>query len=472
MSNDKKYLIFKNRILMLGFGSIGQGVLPLLLRHLDIKPSQITIITAEDAGHEEAKEYGVELIVERVTPQNYKSVLGVRLSKGDFLVNLAVDASAVDLIELAQSKGVHYLDTCVEPWAEECNNPDLTSAERSIYHIRHEVLELRSRYPNGPTAVITHGANPGLVSHFLKQALVDVARAGNPKAPIPQSRKEWAELARDLNIKVIHVSERDTQISKIPKQPGEFVNTWSIDGLYGEGIQPAELGWGTHEKEMPPDAGQHSFGTKSAIFLDRPGYCTRVRSWTPLEGAYQGYLIAHAEAISIPDYFTIAANGKPAYRPTCHYAYYPCNDAVLSLYELEGRNGVLQIQKRIMKDEVLSGIDELGVLLMGNEKGVYWYGSRLSIEEARKLAPYNNATTLQVTSSVLAAIIWAIENPNSGIVEADEMDFQRIMEIAGPYLGEMIGVWGDWSPLENRNGLFPEDIDTSDPWQFKNMRVA
>jgi homospermidine synthase len=145
---------------------------------------------------------------------------------------------------------------------------------------------------------------------------------------------------------------------------------------------------------------------------------------------------------------------------------------VLSLHELAGKNWHLQSKKRLMMDEISHGIDELGILLMGPEKGVYWYGSRLSIEEARRVAPHNNATSLQVTAAVLAGIVWAIEHPRRGVVEPDEMDFARILEICRPYLGDVVGVYGEWTPLADRERLFPEDLDRDDPWQFKNIRVV
>jgi len=204
----------------------------------------------------------------------------------------------------------------------------------------------------------------------------------------------------------------------------------------------------------------------------RPGAATRVRSWTPLEGPYHGFLITHGESISIADYLTRREEGAVHYRPTCHYAYHPCDDAVLSLHEFAGKNFELQSKKRLMMDEIVTGTDELGVLLMGPKRGVYWYGSRLTIEEARRVAPHNNATSLQVTAAVLAGVIWAIEHPRSGIVEPDEMDFARILEICRPYLGDVVGVWGDWTPLADRERLFPEDLDRDDPWQFKNIRVV
>ena len=82
-----------------------------------------------------------------------------------------------------------------------------------------------------------------------------------------------------------------------------------------------------------------------------------------------------------------------------------------------------------MAEEIVSGNDDLGVLLYGHARGAMWYGSRLSIEETRRLAPYQNATGLQVTSAVLAAMVWALENPRAGYVEADEMGHVRCLQI-------------------------------------------
>jgi homospermidine synthase len=379
--------------------------------------------------------------------------------------------SSVALVELCQEKGALYLDTCIEPWPGGYTDPSLPPAARSNYALRESALALRPRYLGGPTAVITHGANPGLVSHFVKQALIDLARTSGLSGSIPQGRDGWALLAAELGLKVIHIAERDTQVATIPKEPGEFVNTWSIDGFVSEGSQPAELGWGTHERHFPEDGRRHDFGCDAAIYLLRPGAATRVRSWTPLEGPYHGFLITHGESISIADYLTVRDGDRVRSRPTCHYAYHPCDDAVLSLHEFAGKNWRLQNRKRLMMEEITSGIDELGVLLMGPPKGVYWYGSRLTIEEARRVAPHNNATSLQVTAAVLAGVVWALEHPNEGIIEPEEMDFARVLDVARPYLGEMVGVHGDWTPLDGRERLFPEDLDREDPWQFKNIRV-
>ena len=469
---DKKHVAFPGRLVIVGFGSIGQGVLPLLLRHLEIDPNQITIITAEPRGHPVAAEYGIRFIETALTHQNYREILESRVGRGDFLLNVSVDVSSVALIELCQNNDALYLDTCIEPWPGGYTDPSLPPAARSNYALRESALALRARYPSGPTAVLTHGANPGLVSHFVKQALIDLAQASGLGPSAPSERTDWALLAEQLGVKVIHIAERDTQVAAIPKEPGEFVNTWSIDGFVGEGSQPAELGWGTHERHFPKDGRRHDFGCSAAIYLLRRGAATRVRSWTPLEGPYHGFLITHGESISIADYLTLRDGDCVRSRPTCHYAYHPCDDAVLSLHEFAGKNWRLQRLKRLMMDEIFSGTDELGVLLMGPPMGVYWFGSRLTIAEARRAAPHNNATSLQVTAAVLAGLIWALEHPRQGIVEPEEMDFERVLEIAKPYLGEVIGVRGDWTPLDNRENLFAEDLDREDPWQFKNFRVV
>ncbi len=472
MSEHKIHVEFPGRILFVGFGSIGQGVLPLILRHIGIPPERMTIVTAEDKGRSEAERYGVRFIQERLTRENHRRVLGPLLGRGDFLVNVSVEVSSLALVKLCWEKGAMYLDTCIEPWPGGYTDPTVPAGYRTNYALREEALALRQGNERAPTAVLTHGANPGLVSHLVKQALLDIAADTGLETGTPASRADWGDLARRLGVKVIHIAERDTQVSSLPKRPGEFVNTWSIDGFVSEGLQPSEMGWGTHERNFPRDGKRHESGSLAAIYLMQPGAGTRVRTWTPLAGHFHGFCITHGEAISIADYLTVREGSQTLYRPTVHYAYHPCDAAVMSVHELAGRNYVQQDRQRILMDDIIAGMDELGVLLAGHKKNAYWYGSQLAIEEARRLAPFNNATSLQVTVAVLSGVIWAMENPNRGIVEPEEMDFRQNLAICMPYLGRVVGRYTDWTPLHERGRLFPEDVDLTDPWQFKNVRVV
>ncbi len=463
-------------IVMIGFGSIGKGTLPLIERHFKYDKARMVVIDPDDKDVAILEKHGVRFIKEHVTKANYKKLLKPLLTAGGgrgFCVNLSVDTSSVDIMELCRSLDCFYIDTVAEPWEGFYFDARKGPAERSNYALREIVLDARRRNPGGITAVSCCGANPGMVSWFVKQALVNLAVDLGLKYKDPKTKADWAALMKKAGVKGIHIAERDTQRSKKPKPKDVFVNTWSVEGFVSEGLQPAELGWGTHEKWMPKNAKKHKKGCKAAIYLLQPGANTRVRSWCPTPGAQYGFLVTHNEAISIADFFTVRDDKKKVtYRPTCHYAYHPANDAVLSLHEMFGAAGQKQPLNHILdENEIADGIDELGVLLYGHKKNAYWYGSQLSIEETRRIAPYQNATGMQVTSAVLAGMVYALENPAMGIVEADDMDYKRCLEVQMPYLGPVVGQYTDWTPLDNRPGFFPEDIDMKDPWQFRNILV-
>jgi len=463
---------FGGRLVIVGFGCIGQATLPLLLRHIDMQPAQVLVIEPDAAAIAMAHAQGVACLPQRIDAGNYRSFLEPLLRAGDFLLNLAVDVCSTALIEFCQARGVLYLDTCIEPWAGDYFEASTPPAQRTNYAQREAALALRRPGRDGPTALVNHGANPGLVSHLLKQALLDLARDTGVAAGSPRVRADWARLAQRLGVRVIHVAERDTQVGTRRKAPGEFVNTWSVPALVDESCQPAELGWGSHERMLPADAMRHDAGSRAAIFLNRPGASTRVRSWTPRTGPMHGFLITHGESISIADFLTLGDSAAPSYRPTVHYAYHPCDDAVLSLLELAARNWRIQDQQRVLKDEIVSGMDELGVLLMGHARGAYWYGSQLSIAQARALCPCNSATSLQVAAPITAGVLWAIANPTRDVVEPDDLPYEEILRHCRPYLGEVVGAYSDWTPLAGREWLFPEDVEREDPWQFGNFRVT
>jgi homospermidine synthase len=463
---------FDGPIVMIGFGSIGRGTLPLILRHIDAPRERMVIIDPDDSARAIAEQEGIRFRKLALTRDNLRGELEPLLKNGGFLVNLSVEVASTALVALCREWGALYLDTCIEPWPGGYTDPSLSMSQRTNYALRETARAMRRPDHNDPTALIAHGANPGMVSHFVKQALVNLAADLGQDATAPTTREGWAAFAHRLGVKGIHIAERDTQRANRPKDQGEFVNTWSIEGFLSEGMQPAELGFGTHEKAMPPEGKRHDFGCDAAIYLTRPGCATRVRSWVPTAGPQITWLITHNESISIADYLTVRDDaGRVVYRPTCHYAYHPSDDTVLSLHEFEGRAFARQPRIRLMNDEIVDGIDELGVLLYGHAKNAYWFGSQLSIAEARRLAPYPNATGLQVTSAVLAGMVWAIENPRAGVVDADEIDWKRCLEVQMPYLGPVVGAYTDWTPLTGRPGLFAEDVDLDDPWQFRNVIV-
>ena len=462
---------FPGRVLMVGCGSIGQTALPLLRRHLALPEDGLTVLEASERGRTLAAANQARFVHCHLKPATYQRELKRRLRAGDLLLNLSVDVSSLDLVEWCSAHGVLYVDTSIEPWPGVFDNPMLTMRQRTNFVTREDMLKLRRRIGTGmPTSVVDHGANPGLVSHFVKQALLDLATGLKRTTPEPTDAAGWATLSRDLGVTLIQISERDTQATDRPKRPNEFVNTWSIDGFIDELMQPTELSLGTAESDKPAGSQWHRRNSGS-VYLHRPGGATFARSWLPSSGGFQGLLMTHDEVFSIADHLSLRQGSRFEYRPTVMFVYHPCDDAMLSALELEGRGWQPQPARRIISAEIVTGMDELGVLLAGHARNAYWYGSQLAIAEARRHVPYTNATCLQVAAGALAATIWAIRHPREGLREADDLDFRECLDIARPYIGSLVGAYTDWTPLQGRGELFKEQLNSDRPWMLCSVRA-
>jgi len=473
---------FENRVLVLGAGSVSQCVLPLLIEHL-VDAKQITIIDMRDNRERVtgAITAGATYVQDQLTRENMDQFLSKYLTAGDFLLDLAWNIDANEIIEWAHDHGVIYLNTSVEEWDPYSAGAARNPTERTLYWRHMKLRKLTNTWGGkGPTAIVEHGANPGLVSHLTKKALFDIATKAIKDGKADSGVKEAYEsenfpsLAQKLGVKVIHIAERDTQVTDKPKQVNEFVNTWSVEGFYEEGIAPAELGWGTHEKTLPINAYQHPDGPKNQICIAQPGAKTWVRSWVP-NMETTGMVIRHGEAFTISDHLTVWDKEKAVYRPTVHYAYCPTDSAVASMHELEMRQWDLTTNQRIMNEEIIDGDDRLGVLLMGHAYKSWWTGSLLNIHDSRKLIPKQSATTVQVASAVYAAVAWAMANPNAGYRVPDDLPWREVLAFAEKYWGGYHSAAADWDPLMHRNDLYKgwnnRKYDESDPWQFSNFLV-
>src|SRR5271170_2191594 len=417
---------FDGKILIIGCGSVSQCAVPLVLKLIEVAPSKITILDFVDNREKvkDALDRGVRYEFGRITPENYATELAKYVGPGDLIIDLAWNIGCVDMCEWCHDNNVLYINTSVELWNPYADPERKDPRLYTLYKRQMDLTEMVSRWGSntGSTAIVDHVANPGLVSHFTKIALVDIAEKILAERPRDERFPElerallqmnFKKLAQLEGVKTIHISERDTQIAKEPKEVNEFVNTWSIEGFFEEGTAPAELGWGTHEKYIPDGTWFHEHGPRNQVCLSTIGVKTWVRSWVPC-GEITGMIVRHGEAYGISDRLTVWDNGQAIYRPTVHYVYCPCDAAVNSLHELEMRQYCLQENQRIMNDEIISGQDQLGVLLMGHDFTSWWTGSLLDIEETRRLVPHQNATTLQVAISVVAAALWAIRHPRSG----------------------------------------------------------
>lgn len=469
--------IQNQNFVFIGFGAVAQCLFSLLMKD-KISPKQIKII--EPKAHQKIlQDYiqqGLTYIQVKLDENNYEQILKQNIQTNDLVIDLSVNVNTISIVEWCAHQDVLCINTAINSWHSDENeycNFDFYKSTINYDHFLMQPLIDYYRFKKCPTIVLEHGANPGLVSHLVKKGLVDMSKylIDNYKSTkaieSALEQNSYSKLAQALDIKVIHISEKDTQMSKLTKQQDEFLNTWSVIGLYVESICPAELGWGTHESHIPLNGVFNEVGNKQAVVLKRCGKNVWVKSWVPHENIL-GMVITHGEALTINEYLSIRDDsGNCIYSPTVHYAYCPTHPTILSLHELEERSLKLQSSIRVMNDEISMGQDKLGVLIMGNSNTSWWTGSLLDIATARSIVPNQSATTLQVAGSVLSAIRWMINNRQAGILYPDAMPYESILRDAEYFWGGYHSIPTDWHPKKMRIHPFTEE--EKNDWQFSNF---
>ncbi len=233
---------FPNKILFVGYGAVAECTLPILFKHIKVPAKNVTIMDFENrtAKLKPWTAKGVRFVRDRVTEDNMSTLLAKHVGPGDLLIDLAWNIDALEILQWCRDHGVMYINTSTELWDPYAGGKHPT--EKTLYWRHMNLRRMTAKWKTkGATAVIEHGANPGLISHFTKQGLIDIGQSlladKKRKGRSAENIKEFTatgqfnRLAQELGVKVIHCSERDTQITNRPKQVDEFVNTWSIEGF-------------------------------------------------------------------------------------------------------------------------------------------------------------------------------------------------------------------------------------------------
>ena len=434
MTDWPVYATVTGPIVMVGFGSIGKGTLPLIERHLNYDKSRITVLDPKDEGRKallrEARralhpagpdEGQLSRRADAAAHRGRRPGL-LRQPFGRHAARSTSWSSATNSARSTSTRSTSRGSASI-------STPRREPAARSNYALREATLAAKkARRPGSTTAVSCCGANPGMVSFFVKQALLNVASDLKLNAHEPKTKAEWADLMRQTGVKGIHIAERDTQRSKSPKPPEVFVNTWSVEGFLSEGMQPAELGWGTHEKWMPANAHTHETRQRRG---DLPDAARRQHARAHLvpDARRAVRLPRHPQRVDLDLRLfhgarRIGRGDLPADLPLC-----------LSPGGRRGAVAARDVRLRARcRRSTTSSTRTKSSTASTNSVCCSTATARMPIGSARssrsrrrgKLAPYQNATGLQVTSAVLGGMVWALEHPNEGIVEADEMDFHRL----------------------------------------------
>lgn len=465
------------RVVIIGYGAIGRAALPALLDRLRVPLERVTIIDRVDRrrGLRTFLQRGLRFERHTITAANHVAVLGPRLGQGDLLIDLAAFIDTLDLLAFCQERGVLFLNTSVERWTTGAKRT-YRSDDELLYPRLWRVTDWLRRHPrpDGPTAVIDHGANPGLVSHFVKAGLEGIAAAvlerrnksrdGRTVVREALDARAWGRLAQALDVRVIQVSEIDTQATTLRRPRSEFQSTWSPRTMREEALTLSELCWGSHEGPPPEGALTFDYGPAHMVCLPTPAVETWVASWTP-GGPFPGMLIGHDETYTIGEHLTVVENGRVRFRPTVYFAYLPCRPTLESLRECAAPGGTLQKRTRVLAEEIASGRDQLGCLLLGHPLQSWWIGSLLSVEEARRLLGSEvNATTVQVSGALVAGLEWMLEHPSSGPRLPDTIPHDEILPAARGYLGPFLSERGDPDALAT-------SADGTNAWRFHRFRL-
>ena len=93
-------------IVMIGFGSIGKGTLPLIERHFGYDKSRFVVIDPEDKDRKILDERGIRFIHQAVTRDNYRHLLAPLLTDESFSVLRAGETAVVGgEVVVGRSKG-------------------------------------------------------------------------------------------------------------------------------------------------------------------------------------------------------------------------------------------------------------------------------------------------------------------------------------------------------------------------------
>ena len=181
---------FKNKILFVGYGAVAECTLPILFKYLKVPARNVTVMDFENraAKLKPWTRKGVHFVRDRVTRDNLGRLLGKYLAAGDLLIDLAWNIDCCEILQWCHDHGVLYVNTSTELWDPYAGAPNKHPTERTLYWRHMNVRRLMARWKQkGASAVIEHGANPGLISHFTKQALLDLGASapGRPEAQGP-----------------------------------------------------------------------------------------------------------------------------------------------------------------------------------------------------------------------------------------------------------------------------------------------
>lgn len=483
------------KLILFGCGGVGCALLEMLWTPWAKKKfpvKNICIFDPRDLSSEPKvfqliKKGVVKHIQIEITKGNLLPLLEDNVRPKDIIVDVSYNIYFKPLIQWCINHNVRYINTSMERWP--IKNENILGKnlyKRTLYHLHEIVKKMNKEDKQYPTVVVEHGMNPGLITHFTKQGIKNVAKEVIDKAKQNRTKnKKIISLIKAykkdnfplmgflLGLETVHCSERDTQISNVERRSQEFMNTWGAYSFYGEGVDPVQLGYGTHERRLHNSSHPPKGLEQNQIFLPIRGVDLILQSYVPIEkGTIHGMAISHGENDTIGRSLSLYKNKKLIYRPSNYYVYSPCEEAWNSIKEVQqNKYKMLETQHPLRGWEISSGVDAVGALLifkhdpieylLYNKEGSttsYWAGTILSIDEVRDLGiQYAGPTVIQVAISLIAVLVWIKQNPNNGICFPEDLPYDWVLDFCHQWLGTVFMDWVPYSPKSTQLEAFLTD---------------
>lgn len=480
---------FSGKILQFGFGAVGKSFFEKIKNEIQYKEDNYIVVTRDQWEFDAYIDLGgltTNFFVYDVNKDNFKEIFSKLITRGDILVDFADSVGTKDICQWCVQNGVMYLNTGEADWPE------------NWYSILNENLMkrgLRNKYEGliEVPIVLQHGNNPGLVSHFVKCGIEYIVKCqfkSDKKMYNLLKQNKFNEIARILEIKMIHVNDVDLQEINEEYKESNLVNTWCVDSFFFELLSEATQNIGSHE--IVDKKEKYKLLDLENGFLEYKEMAVDKNCLTYYPGGvFTGYLVPHEETITIANNLEVFEDGELVYRPSVMFVYSPCKLADEYLInskvndypdvkpnkpqDCEDPNGKSIIRGHICpntseiiyKEKIKAGTEYVGVLILGDKFNPVWVGNRVELSylyKTKKDSYWQTPTITPVAMSALAALCWMIKNKDKGgLYFPDDIDdYKYIVKKAEKYISKTIYKTFDKKKIEKELNINFSNIQSKD----------
>lgn len=481
---------FKGRIVQLGFGAVGKSFFEKAFKEIKINLDDFYVISRNKLEYTIFLEMGGKVgnfITAEINRDTYQEVFSKYLNEGDFLIDFSDGVGTRDFVEWCANHNVMYLNTGETDWDDNWYSIFEENVKKNKLRDSLKNDKSKNKYP----IVLQHGNNPGLVSYFVKAGIEHIIKTQfkNDKHLLKLlNENKFNELAKELDIKQIHVNDNDIQEIKDQYDEETLFSTWSVDSFFFEMLSEATANVGPHENIDYKDKCKmldliNGFVEFNSLAINKKG-----KTIYP-KGVFNAFLVPHEETITIAKSLELKKDNKVIYRPTVIFLYSPCDHSVkyienakvsddqemnVNMHDSKINSDIIirgykypKNTQIVYKENIGHGTEYVGVLLLGSKFDPVWVGNRIKkhyLYKDKKSSYWQTPTITPVAISALAAACWMIKNKDRGGIyfPDDIVDYRNIIDFAEKYISKTLYKTFKRKTIESKLGINLDNLQLSD----------